>query len=281
MMTTTPSLTRQTILAQAAKIPPAAQIMARLYVLLLDVNSGLDAIAELLRRDVALTTRIIRIANSAALGGSGLGTIEEALQRVGFGEVYRLVGAAANASLAERPMRCYGYATDRFRGHNLLSAIVAERLAQRTGQDHRAAYTAGLLRRIGQLLLDIVGRDTLQPAETYPHAGGGKVALWEKNTFGVTHYAVAGILLNGWGFPQEIVEAVEHGHSAGGEMSSLAQIIDLTDNVVRFAGLGLDGEDTEWGVPEDKLAALNLTMEEINDVKTASLEQLKALEQLM
>jgi HD-like signal output (HDOD) protein len=278
MMTSTTSLTRQSILATAAQLPAAPQIMARLYTLLLDINSGLEAIAALLKRDIALTTRIIRIANSPALGGGGVGSIDEALQRVGFGEVYRLVGVAANTGLTDRPLVCYGYSAERFRKHNLLSALVAERLAQRLGQDTRAAYTAGLLRLIGQLLLDLSGRASLPAHETFPQSGGTKVAIWEKATFGLDHYAVAGVLLTGWGFPEEIVSAVEHGHSAGGAMHPMASLIDLTDNIVRFAGHGLDGEETEWGVPQEKLAAVNLTMDDIVLIKDCALEQLKALE---
>jgi HD-like signal output (HDOD) protein len=278
VMILTTSLSRQNILAKAAQLPAAPQIMARLYTLLLDVNSGLDSIATLLRRDAGLTSRIIRIANSAALGGAGIGNIEDALQRIGFGEVYRLVGAAANSTLPDRPLRCYGYTSERFRAHNLLSALVAERLAQRTDLDPRGAYTAGLLRRIGQLLLDILGRESLAPSEMFPQSGGTRVAIWEKATFGLDHYAVGGILLLSWGFPEEIVNAVEHGHGTGGSLSPLGAIIEITDNIVRFAGHGLDGEETEWGLPQEKLQAIGITFEEVNDIKTTALEQLKAFQ---
>ena len=90
---TTTSISDEKILTAAKSLPVAPQIMARLHKMLLDSNSGLPEIATLLKRDVSLTTRIIRIANSPAYKGGGLGTIEEALQRVGFGEVVALLEA--------------------------------------------------------------------------------------------------------------------------------------------------------------------------------------------
>jgi HD-like signal output (HDOD) protein len=272
------SLDREAIIASAAQLPAAPQIMARLYRLLLDFNAGLHAIADLLKRDPALTARIIRIANSPAYGSGGVGSIEDALQRVGFGEVYRLVGSASNASLGEKGLRCYGFGGEAFRRHNLFSALVAERLADAAGLDARSAYTAGLLRRIGQLLLDEIGREQLPTAATFVECGAGRAIEWERRTFGVTHYAVAGILLADWGFPEDIVAAVEHGHSEGGQVSRLGRVIDLTDNIVRIAGFGLTADESEWGVPQEKLEALGLTHEKVKAVQADALARLEVLE---
>ena len=44
-----------------------------------DVNIGLDEVADLIKRDVALTARIIRISNSVVYGGGlRIGAIEDA-----------------------------------------------------------------------------------------------------------------------------------------------------------------------------------------------------------
>lgn len=276
-MTTPTPLTKATILSAADRLPSAPRIMGRLYRLLLDYNSGLRGICDLLKTDPALSLRVIRISNSPAYGTVGVGTLEEALGRVGFGEVYRLVGVATNEGLASEGLRCYGFSAEAYQRHNLLSALIAERLAQVTRADAPSAYTAGLLRRIGQLLLDQIGRSRIQPEDYFAAVGAGRAADWEKNTFGVDHYEVAALLLGEWGFPDEIVTAVAHQHGADGEMSRLARVVDLTDNLVRLAGHGLTSDEAEWGVPQDKLSALGIDHDTALQVKAEAQEQLEAL----
>ncbi len=276
-MNTPAPLTPSSILSAADRLPSAPRVMARLYRLLLDYNSGLRGICDLLKTDPALSLRVIRIANSPAYGAVGIGTLEEALGRVGFGEVYRLVGVASNEGLAAEGLRCYGFSAEAFQRHNLLSALIAERLAQATRADAPSAYTAGLLRRIGQLLLDQVGRGRLQPEAYFTTVGAGRAAEWEKNTFGVDHYEVAALLLGEWGFPDEIVAAVAHAHGAAGEMTRLGRVVELTDNLVRLAGHGLTSDEAEWGVPQDKLSALGIDHDTALQIKAEALEQLEAL----
>lgn len=279
-MTLSTTLDREAIISASVSLPAAPQIMARLYKLLIDCNSGLAKIAELLKRDPAMTARIIRIANSSAYGnGVGLGTIEEALQRVGYSEVYSLVGTATNECVGKGGLRCYGFSGEAFRRHNLFSALVAEQLAGATGIDPRSAYTAGLLRAIGQLLLDTVGRDKLPPSATFPEMGAGRVVDWEREVFGVSHYEVAGALLAEWGFPEEIVLAVEHGHGNAASMSRLGRVIDLTDNIVRLAGFGLSADESEWGIPAASLEALGISHEVAARAQALALARFQAFEQ--
>ena len=273
-------LDREAMIASSATLPAAPQIMARLYKLLLDYNSGLRTIADLLKRDPALTARIIRISNSPAYGAGGVGSIEDALQRVGFGEIYRLVGCASNESVGREGLRCYGFSGDAFRRHNLYCALVAEQLATTVGLDGRSAYTAGLLRGIGLLLLDGIGRAELSASATFAETGAGRVVDWELSTFGVSHHEVAGVLLSEWGFPDEIVHAVEQVHSVSGEKSALARVIDLTDNIVRLAGFALSADESEWGIPQEKLAALGITHEQAERARADALVRFKMVEEV-
>ncbi len=278
-MTTAQAFDRKAIIAASATLPAAPQIMARLYKLLLDFNSGIRLIAELLKQDPALTARIIRTANSPAYGGGGIGSMEDALGRVGFWEVYRLVGTASNEGLGRMGLKNYGFTADAFRRHNLFCALASERLAIAVKADSRAAYTAGLLRRIGQLLLDQIAGSALSTAETFPECGAGRVVEWERRSFGITHHEVAAILLAEWGFPEDIALAASHCHGEAGEISRLAQVVDLADNIVRLAGFGLSADESEWGIPGEKLEALGIDYETTQTVKSEALAQLQLIEQ--
>ncbi|MFA5265584.1 MAG: HDOD domain-containing protein, partial [Opitutaceae bacterium] len=94
-MAATSVLTREKLFEIARTLPAAPRVLASLGDLLQDANVGLDEVANLIKRDAALAARIIRMSNSIVYGGKGglrIGAIEEAVNRVGFSEVYRLVG---------------------------------------------------------------------------------------------------------------------------------------------------------------------------------------------
>src|ERR1043165_8129522 len=84
---------REKLLTVARSLPADLSVLSKLGEMLQDVNSDLDAIAGLLRRDVALAARIVRISNSPMFGGGGqVASIEDAVNRVGFSEILKLVG---------------------------------------------------------------------------------------------------------------------------------------------------------------------------------------------
>jgi len=138
------ALAREKIFLIAQNLPAAPQVLARLGELLLDVNTGLDEIAALLKRDAALVARIIRISNSAFYAGDGqIGSIEEAVNCVGFGEVYRLAGVATTGRLVDRALTYYRVDAEPLREHMLYTALACEALAEKCDLDGRSAYTAG------------------------------------------------------------------------------------------------------------------------------------------
>lgn len=268
---------RETLLAYAQKLPAAPQIMARLHRLLLDFNSGLDAVTALLKRDAALTSRIIRIANSSAYGQAGVGTIEQALQRVGFGEVYRLVGFAASASLNEKSLGCYGYDREALRSHDLLCALVAEGVARRLGADARACYSAGLLRSIGKILLDRAGHATLSTEACFHHSRYTAVIAWEQDNFGVSHLDVNRLLLSEWGFPAEIAEACAQ-PMATPATTELGLVIQLSEHIVASLGAAMDGDGLSTDVPENLLAEAKLTGHDVSVIGSSCNAALQAMQ---
>jgi HD-like signal output (HDOD) protein len=275
-MTISP-LSEEKLLVIAKSLPVAPQIMARLHKMLLDTDSGLEDIAALLKRDVSLSTRILRIANSAAYNGGKIGSIEEALQRVGYDEVFRLVGVAAIAAVSDTNLRCYGYTGQQFHAHNLCTALVSEAIARHTCSDTSLAYIAGLLSCIGQILLDRSGRDHVGSGEAFAEVGGGELSEWERRVFGVTHFHVSRVLLDHWGFPGAVVEAVGHDPSLKGAPTALAQHLKLARSIVGLAGYGLAGANAVWSIPRVELGAAGLTVEDANLIQEESIATLQTL----
>ncbi len=273
--------TREKLVQIAQQLPASAQVLAQLGELLTDVNSGLEEIAQLLRRDLTLAARIIRISNSVAYGSSGgISSIEDAVNRVGFAEVYRLTGFAAAAQMADSNLRFYGISATQIRDNTLICAIAMEELAKFAGAEGRSTYTAGLMRNTGKLILDRLGKDTLKPMDVF--GGEGSLIAWEKSHFGRHGDEVGAIVLDAWRFPGAITQPVRfHCHLQESDRNNLriATMLNVAAGIAASAGHGLPGESDVLDLTPEKLRVTGVTEEHIKDAKENSIvafNQIKA-----
>ena len=200
---------REKILQIARSLPADLGVLSKLGEMLQDINSELDQVAGLLRRDVALAARIVRISNSPMFGGGGsIASIEEAVNRVGFSEILKLVGTATAARFTERALEQYDISAQKLRNNMLYGALACEALARASGADTRVAYTAGLLRPLGLRVLDRAGRGQLGFHQRYSAAHWPSYSAWEGSIFGVDNCEVAALILDEWRFPPELSQAI-------------------------------------------------------------------------
>jgi HD-like signal output (HDOD) protein len=264
-MTTALTLTRENILAHARSLPAAPQVLAGLCELLQEVNTGLEEIAEQIRKDPALAARVIRISNSPVYGGGGrVGSVDEAVNRVGFGELLRLVGAATAAGLVDRSLTCYGIEAEKLRESLLLHALASEAVARVASVDAQTAYTAGLLRAIGMMVLDRAGRGRVAAGECFNPQQFANYAEWENARFGIGSMEVATMILDEWRFSAELVAAIQE-HLLTSENSysdRLACVLNVAGAIVAEAGRALPGEQSLWTITPEKLQAAGLDEEQ-------------------
>jgi hypothetical protein len=168
------SLDRAAIITLGSKLAPAAATFGQLRGLLNDPNTGSEEIVQLIRLDPALTFHVIRMSNSVIFGLRDQNdSLEGAVGRVGFREIYRLVGLAAAQQVCQNDLPNYRLKATRLWENSIATAASAEVLAGKAGADTGLAYTSGLLRTLGRVIIDgfAVGR-------VYP---GGRNGRWSQN----------------------------------------------------------------------------------------------------
>jgi len=241
-----PTFSREALLHVVKNLPTAPRILAQLGQLLLDPNSDLSDVVELLKHDTGLTARVIRVSNSPVYGaGSRAGSLDEALLRVGFNEVYRLVGLAAVAQMSDDKLHQYGISGVRFRENSLFVAFLVEAMAPNLQLDPRSAYTAGLLRSTGKIAVDrlVTGPSY---AKGYSVVGKGRpLDQWEQEVAGVDNATAAGVVLESWRFPEATTAAVrsQYRPSDGGP---LGKALNLACGLAETAGFALPAEQSYW-----------------------------------
>lgn len=246
----------------AQQLPASPQVLAQLNDLLLDVNSGLEEIAQLLRRDAPLAARIIRISNSVAYGSAGgIASIEEAVNRVGFSEVYRLTGIAAVAHMADQNLSFYGITGNQLRDNTLVVAIAMDSLAKSAGVDFRVAYTAGLMRLAGKLILEHYARGAAPSDQHYTRSGLTALLPWEQALFGMTNAEAGAVVMAAWQFPVAITEPLRQHYllaQPSGAHARTAVLLNVACGIASELGYGLPGEEGYWSQDPARVRAAGL-----------------------
>jgi len=224
--------------------------------LLQDANNGIDEVARLLRRDTGLTARVVRIANGIVYNkGDPVASLDEALGRVGFNEVYRLAGMASLAQLASFQPRWYPVSAARLRESSLYTALLMEEFALSSGENPRVAFTAGLMRSVGKIALDTTAQRDRAYGQAPPMAPEGLLA-WEQQVFGLTNVQVAEAVLRGWRFPADVHVPVRDHYlrRLAVDPMRLAKCLNLAAGLAEKAGFGLPGETGYWPVDQNVFA---------------------------
>jgi HD-like signal output (HDOD) protein len=262
---------REMLLHVVKTLPAAPRIMSQLGHLLLDPNSDMGEITELLRRDTALTARIIRISNSAFYNpGQPYGSLDEALARVGYMEVYRLVGLAAVSQMSDQELPLYGVSGAQLRENSLLTALIMEVLASMTGIDTKLAYTAGLLRSVGKIALDRITRNgSYNGRYSRDH---GKLGDWETQFIGMTNCEAAAVILKEWRFPLTTISGIRDHYLSSPGAAPLAQLLNLSAGAAERGGHGFAGESDYWTGALAACRDLPIDEEQIGEALRQALE---------
>lgn len=147
--------TADELVRQLKHFPSAPRVLPRLKRLLGDTNSSMDEVVSFIRLDPGIAARVLQMGNSAYYGnGSHCFTIDEAVNRVGYGQIYELVSYAVASQVLIRPLATYNLEADELWRQSVACALAAEHIAGQTGVDQNLAYTVGLLHCVGMVAVD-------------------------------------------------------------------------------------------------------------------------------
>lgn len=204
----------ESLIAATQFLPPAFELIPRLLLLLDDPEADSEELAQLIRTDPGLTANVLRIANSACLGGvRRTESAAEAISRIGLREVYRALMQVIT-SPALKGQEVFGMQRVDLWRHSLATAVAAETLARHlTDEDHEVAFTAGLLHDLGKALFSRTGARDYSQLLQFCAMRNDPVCEVEREAFGVDHAAIGAELLRAWKFPDRIAAAVAAHHA--------------------------------------------------------------------
>ncbi len=154
---------------RARRLPHNRASLVRLLAKLYDPDTNLRELESLLASDMDLPLRLIKLAGSAAMSrGAPIGTLGQAIQRIGTQQVAALVVLVMVSGFDDKPRELIRLA--------LVRAKLCERIAARTGASPDELFTAGLLSLLDAILdqpLDEVLRQLPLTPTIIAALGGG------------------------------------------------------------------------------------------------------------
>jgi HD-like signal output (HDOD) protein len=204
------TLSPEQIVRDVKHLPSSPKVLPKLKRLLLDGDSSMHEIVQLIRFDAAIAARVLRVGNSAYYNqGLRCQTVDEAVNRVGYDLIYELVSYAVASQVLVRPLEVYSVEADELWQQSVACALAAERIAMITGDDGNVAYTVGLLHRIGMVVINewaLRERPELRMlGEGFP----GEFIRSERAILGFTQADVGAELLRSWEFPPDMTVPVQ------------------------------------------------------------------------
>lgn len=204
----------------------------------------ISMLAKKVARDLALTAKILRLANSSLYGLQvKVTSIQQAITYLGFQSTRNLIMAAGLTNHFPETA-CQGFDGKLFWRHSIATAACAKVLARlmRVNQDY--SFTAGLLHDIGRLALAICFPQEFQGAIAYRVAHDCTMQEAERTVLGIDHVEAGLMLAQHWNFSATLRLAIagHHAPEAAGA-SALAAIVHVADAVVHALDLTAATDD--------------------------------------
>jgi HD-like signal output (HDOD) protein len=202
-------LTPEQVVRELRHLPSAPKVLPHLKRLLTDGNSSMHEIVRLIRFDPGIAARVLQTANSAYYSkGARCFTVDEAVHRVGYDQVYELVAYAVASQVLVRPLEAYGVEPDELWRSSVACALAAEVLAGITDEDRNIAYTVGLLHSVGLLAIDEWVLRNHPGVRLQSHGFPREACENERALLGFTQAEAGSTLLRHWDFPLSMSEPV-------------------------------------------------------------------------
>lgn len=192
-------------MASSVVIPPLPEVLLSIQKIMREEDPDIQAIAGLVKEDVALYALFLSAANSPWMGLTSPATsVEHAIMLMGLDRIYSMIQSMIARSSFED-----GLVKESFWTAAVDVAGVCSDLANRfSGFDRNQAYSIGMLHNIGMPIMMQNFEHYSDFLKEYAHTPNDKLCFIEKNTFGTDHFLQGALMARQWHLGEEVAMAI-------------------------------------------------------------------------
>jgi putative nucleotidyltransferase with HDIG domain len=242
-----------TRLSGCAGLPSLSTIDSALRELLEADQRYNSQIAEIIRRDPSLTTRLLRLVNAVHYGtAKPAKNIDEAVFYLGVHKIRQLALVTQIIEDFQKMAVGHRFPWREFWRHCIATALMTREITELIqSQDDEIDYVGGLIHDVGKIVMASAFPDHFNEIYHRRAEAGGDLMQIEREVLGVDHADLGAMYLRKQGMAEAYVEIVRFHHAPASSryQTKVTASVHLADLLVRHGKIGDSGNHAE--VPVD------------------------------
>ena len=231
------------------QLPTLPKVITHVLELIRSPKTSASDIGKVIATDMALSTKILKIVNSAFYGfPKQISTVQQAVVIMGFNAIKSAILGVSVINALDNPKNKNASYFDRKEfwkyavGCGSAARVIAKRYFPKLAEE---AFMAGILHDLGKIILDQFLHKKF--VEVAAEVQNSKRLFREitQEKLGYTDIKVAAYLLKKWNFPENLIRAIRFHHSplkVGKEDKDLVSILHFSIIITKALDLGNNGE---------------------------------------
>lgn len=246
------------------------EIVNKIIALTDDPDSTVQDMEKAILKDSVLTTKILRLANSAYYGyARNISTISRAAVLLGFQAIKSLALASTVRTFLTDELKGYSLEKNDLWTQSQTCAIASRFIAKQIKYANpEEAYIAGLLRDIGKTILN--QHIEKEYAEVLSKIEVDNISFLdaEREVLGFNHAEIGEKVAEKWNLPKALVDAIGHHHTP--EKSNinplLVSIVHIADAITMMMGVGLGVDGLAYDLSPMAIETIGLDASQLENI---------------
>jgi len=226
------------IINKVKRLPTLPTVANKVTRLIKDPTCTAIKVSEVIDKDQSLTTRVLRLVNSAFYSlYTEVTSVRHAVALLGFKTISQMV---ISISVFDVFKGGHGreFNREEFWKHSIGCAVISQMIAQKTHYPRADdCFTAGLMHDIGKVVLDQYLHEEMRKVIQLTQEREIYFADAEKEVMGLNHADIGGQVMKNWNIPHPIMVAVKHHHQHPNERKGSAFSQDLIVDIVKLSNV--------------------------------------------
>jgi putative nucleotidyltransferase with HDIG domain len=251
-----PKIDMETLLQAVDDLPSLPQVAIGVLRATGDPGSDAKGVARLISTDQVLTSKVLKLANSAFYGlPRKVTTVSEAVVLLGMNTIRGLALAVSTYDVLRKEYEGYSLGKGQLWRHSVAVALCSQLIAKTKKLPMDEEYfVAGLLHDIGKVVLSTyVGAEF---ARILDLAVTESISFLdaERSILGFDHAQVGSTIARRWNLPDVLVNAIEFHHEPerSPDLRPTLAAVHVADIVCLTLGLGVGGDGDYLGMNDDE-----------------------------
>ena len=221
------------ILKQSNDLPTLPSVASQIFSIAANPNSSVMELADIISRDPALTSKLLKTVNSAFYGSpQKISSVQYAISLLGTEEILDISFGLAAAKVFDSKYLKEMINPELLWRHSFCTALIVKHVYRDlTGQKNDGVFSAGLLHDVGKIFFIEHFPDPYRKIYRNAIEHGQLLFEFEEDDFGLNHAMAGHYLAVRWNLPKALTNAIAYHHQpfAAPDHSELAAVTGLAD----------------------------------------------------